>query len=70
MTGKPCCDDPLPALSDFPAEGNLLAAEVQNSFTLPILNGTTVTWGGQLHRDVAHATGAGNVVPGGLSRKG
>ena len=45
-------DDSVKALSDFPAEGQLLAAEAQNSFTLPILNGTTVTWGGQLRRDI------------------
>jgi outer membrane receptor for ferrienterochelin and colicins len=44
-------DDSVRALSDFPASGNLYAAELQNSFTLPTLHGLTVTWGGQYRRD-------------------
>jgi outer membrane receptor for ferrienterochelin and colicins len=38
-------------LSDFPAEGRLVAAEVQNSFSVAALNGTRFTWGGQYRHD-------------------
>lgn len=45
-------DDSVKALSDFPASGTLLAGEVQNTITLPVLSGTRFTWGGQLRRDI------------------
>jgi iron complex outermembrane receptor protein len=38
-------------LSDWPSDGKLYAAEVQNNFQLPFLN-TRVVWGGQFRRDV------------------
>jgi outer membrane receptor for ferrienterochelin and colicins len=44
-------DDSAKHLSDFPAEGQLSAAEVQNSFTLPAANGLRITWGGQFRHD-------------------
>jgi outer membrane receptor for ferrienterochelin and colicins len=44
-------DDSAKHLSDFPAEGQLSAAEVQNTFTLPSLNGLRLTWGGQFRHD-------------------
>ncbi len=44
-------DDSVKHLSDFPAEGDLTAAEVQHSFALRALNGTRVTWGGQYRHD-------------------
>ena len=44
-------DDSAKHLSDFPAEGQLSAAEIQNSFTLPLANGLRITWGGQFRRD-------------------
>lgn len=44
-------DDSAKHLSDFPAEGQLSAAEVQNSFMLPAANGLRITWGGQFRHD-------------------
>lgn len=44
-------DDSVKHLSDFPAEGKLGAAEIQNNFTAPVL-GTRLTWGGQFRQDV------------------
>ena len=44
-------DDSVKALSDFPASGNLLAAELQNSFTVAAARGLRVTWGGQYRND-------------------
>ena len=44
-------DDSVKHLSDFPAAGDLSAAEVQNSFSLRALNGTRFTWGGQFRHD-------------------
>jgi iron complex outermembrane receptor protein len=44
-------DDSAKHLSDFPAEGQLSAAEVQNTFTLPAANGLRITWGGQFRHD-------------------
>ena len=45
-------DDSVKNLSDFPAEGNLTAAEIQNTFAVAALNNTRLTWGGQFRRDV------------------
>ena len=45
-------DDSVKAISDFPASGNLLAAELQNSITVASLRGLRLTWGGQFRRDV------------------
>ncbi len=44
-------DDSVKSLSDFPAEGDLTAAELQNTFELRQLNGTRITWGGQFRHD-------------------
>lgn len=48
-------DDSAKHLSDFPAEGQLSAAELQNTFTLPTIlpgvDGIRVTWGGQFRHD-------------------
>jgi len=44
-------DDSAKHLSDFPAEGKLTAAEIQNSFGLAQLNGLRITWGGQFRHD-------------------
>ena len=44
-------DDSVRALSDFPASGNLYAAELQNTITIPQARGLTLTWGGQYRRD-------------------
>jgi outer membrane receptor for ferrienterochelin and colicins len=44
-------DDSAKHLSDFPAEGKLTAAEIQNSFSLGQLNGLRITWGGQFRHD-------------------
>ena len=44
-------DDSVAALSDFPADGRLNAAEVQNNFRIPALFNTRVVWGGQFRRD-------------------
>jgi iron complex outermembrane receptor protein len=45
-------DDSVRHLSDFPAEGRLMAAELQNTFTVPQLNGLRLTWGGQYRHDI------------------
>ncbi len=39
-------------MSDWPSDGQLLAAEVQHNFELPALLGTQIVWGGQFRRDV------------------
>ena len=44
-------DDSAKHLSDFPAEGQLSAAEIQNTFSLPAANGLRITWGGQFRHD-------------------
>lgn len=44
-------DDSVAKLSDWPAEGKLVAAEVQNNFTIAPLLDTRVIWGAQLRRD-------------------
>lgn len=45
-------EDSVKHLSDFPAEGKLRAAEIQNSFSLGQLNNARITWGAQHRRDV------------------
>ncbi|MDP9179581.1 MAG: TonB-dependent receptor [Gemmatimonadota bacterium] len=44
-------DDSAKHLSDFPAEGKLTAAELQNTFAFGALNGLRITWGGQFRHD-------------------
>jgi iron complex outermembrane receptor protein len=51
-------EDSVRHLSDFPAEGKLTAAEVQNTFALgglngplSVINGLRITWGGQFRHD-------------------
>ena len=44
-------EDSLRALSAFPAEGNLTAAELQNNFIIP-MTGTRLTYGGQYRQDI------------------
>jgi outer membrane receptor for ferrienterochelin and colicins len=44
-------DDSVARLSDFPAEGRLYAAEIQNNFTVGQLLDTRFVWGGQVRRD-------------------
>ena len=45
-------DDSVARLSDWPADGRLMAAELQNNFTLTPLANTRIVWGGQVRRDV------------------
>lgn len=44
-------DDSIRALSDFPAEGDLTAAEIQHNFSLPSFLGARITWGAQYRHD-------------------
>jgi iron complex outermembrane receptor protein len=44
-------DDSVRALSDFPADGRLNAAEIQSNFRIPAFFGSRVVWGGQYRRD-------------------
>ncbi|HPV74341.1 MAG TPA: TonB-dependent receptor, partial [Gemmatimonadaceae bacterium] len=44
-------DDSVAKLSDWPAEGRLYAAELQNNFTIAPLLDTRVVWGAQVRRD-------------------
>ncbi|HEX4936498.1 MAG TPA: TonB-dependent receptor, partial [Gemmatimonadaceae bacterium] len=44
-------DDSVAKLSDWPAEGKLVAAEIQNNFTIAPLLDTRVVWGAQVRRD-------------------
>lgn len=45
-------DDSVRRMSDWPSDGQLYAAELQNNFRiLPLLN-TQVTWGGQYRHDI------------------
>ncbi|HEV2121416.1 MAG TPA: TonB-dependent receptor, partial [Chloroflexota bacterium] len=44
--------DSLRMLSDWPSDGRMYAAEVQNNFSLPALLNTEVVWGAQYRRDV------------------
>lgn len=45
-------EDSVKHLSDFPAEGRLMAAEIQNTFVVPQVNGLRLTWGGQFRHDI------------------
>ncbi len=45
-------DDSVRHLSDFPASGRLMAAEIQNTFVVPQLNSLRLTYGGQFRHDV------------------
>jgi len=45
-------DEEVRRMSDWPSDGRLWAAEIQNNFVLSPLRGTQVTWGAQLRRDV------------------
>jgi outer membrane receptor for ferrienterochelin and colicins len=45
-------DDSVRHLSDFPAEGRLMAAEIQNTFVIPQANGLRLTYGGQYRHDI------------------
>ena len=45
-------EDSVKHLSDFPASGRLMAAEIQNTFVVPQLNGLRLTYGGQYRRDI------------------
>ncbi|MDO8502533.1 MAG: TonB-dependent receptor [Gemmatimonadaceae bacterium] len=45
-------EDSVKHLSDFPAEGRLMAAELQNTFVVPQLNSLRLTWGGQYRHDI------------------
>ncbi|MEO7368235.1 MAG: TonB-dependent receptor, partial [Gemmatimonadaceae bacterium] len=45
-------DDSVRHLSDFPAAGRLMAAEIQNTFVVPQANGLRLTYGGQLRHDI------------------
>lgn len=44
-------DDSVANLSDWPADGRLMAAEIQNNFTLSPLASTRFVWGAQVRRD-------------------
>jgi len=44
-------EDSVKSLSDFPAAGDLTAAEVQNTFVVEALRGLRLTWGGQYRHD-------------------
>ena len=44
-------DDQVRRISDWPSDGRILAAEVQNNLTIPALFGSQVTWGLQARRD-------------------
>ena len=44
-------DDSLRSLSSFPGQGQLSAAELQNTFAVRALNGTRLTWGAQYRHD-------------------
>lgn len=44
-------DDSVAKLSDWPADGRLMAAELQNNFTLAPLADTRVVWGAQVRKD-------------------
>lgn len=45
-------DDSVRRLSDFPASGRLMAAEIQNTFVVPQLNSLRLTYGGQYRQDI------------------
>ena len=45
-------EDSIKHLSDFPAEGRLMAAEIQNTFLVPQANGLRLTYGAQYRHDI------------------
>jgi iron complex outermembrane receptor protein len=45
-------DEEIRLMSDWPSDGQLYAAELQNNFTVPALLGTRFVWGVQGRRDV------------------
>src|SRR5687767_12922663 len=45
-------EDSVKHLSDFPAAGRLMAAEIQNTFVVPQLNSLRLTYGGQIRHDI------------------
>jgi outer membrane receptor for ferrienterochelin and colicins len=45
-------DDEIRLMSDWPSNGRLFAAEVQNNFRLPALLNSSFVWGAQLRRDI------------------
>ncbi len=45
-------DDSVRNISDFPAAGRLMAAEIQNTFVVPQLNSLRLTYGGQFRHDI------------------
>ena len=45
-------EDSVKHLSDFPAEGRLMAAEIQNTFVVPQLNSLRLTYGAQIRHDI------------------
>ncbi len=44
-------DEEIRRISDWPSDGRLLAAEIQNNFALQAIRGTRITWGAQARRD-------------------
>lgn len=45
-------DDEVRLMSDWPSDGRMMTAELQNNFTVTPLRGTEITWGAQYRRDV------------------
>lgn len=45
-------NEELRLMADWPSNGQLYAAEVQNNFRLPALLNTRVVWGGQFRQDI------------------
>ena len=45
-------NEELRLMSDWPSDGQLYAAEVQNNFTVPALLNTRFVWGGQYRQDI------------------
>lgn len=44
-------DEELRLMSDWPSDGQLYAAEIQNNFQVPVLD-SRIVWGGQYRRDI------------------
>jgi outer membrane receptor for ferrienterochelin and colicins len=44
-------DEEIRRMADWPSNGQLYAAEVQNNFRVPVALNTRVTWGGQFRHD-------------------
>lgn len=55
--GASATDEQIRLMSDWPSNGRLYAAEVQNNFTVPALLGTSFVWGAQVRRDVVSTDG-------------